>query len=146
MKNYSTEITLVALTLIFSGIIIAYSVTNHSSAKIEKNKIKYQSPNVESTTIYENSEETNTQVITVSVVEETDENTTTDYSTNYPVNINSATANDLCYKVPGLGEVLASRIVEYREIYGNFSSVDDLLIISGIGEEKLNDLRPYLTV
>lgn len=36
--------------------------------------------------------------------------------------------------LPGIGETLAGRIVEYRQEHGPFSSVDDLLAIPGIGE------------
>ena len=43
--------------------------------------------------------------------------------------------------LPGVGPVLASRIVEYREANGPFSEVEDLLDVGGIGEAKLAAMR-----
>lgn len=49
------------------------------------------------------------------------------------VDLNTATEEELML-LPGIGETLAGRIVEYRQEHGPFSSVDDLLAIPGIGE------------
>lgn len=62
-----------------------------------------------------------------------------------PVDLNSASADQLV-AVPGIGESLARRIVEFREKNGAFQSVDDLLKVQGIGEKSLQKLRPHLTV
>jgi competence protein ComEA len=61
------------------------------------------------------------------------------------INLNSATAEQL-ETLPGIGEVLASAIVEHRERNGPFASVDDLLEVSGIGEVRLADIRDLVTV
>lgn len=47
------------------------------------------------------------------------------------INVNSATQKDL-ETLKGVGPVIAERIVQYRESYGNFSSIDDLEKIKGI--------------
>lgn len=52
------------------------------------------------------------------------------------VNLNTASAQELT-QLPGIGEELARRIVEYRERHGAFASVEELLEVSGIGEGKL---------
>lgn len=57
----------------------------------------------------------------------------------FQLNPNSA-ARDELMRMPGIGEVLANRIIEARP----FSSIDDLLKVPGIGETKLSKLRPYL--
>lgn len=62
-----------------------------------------------------------------------------------PVDLNSASADQLV-AVPGIGESLARRIVEFRDKNGAFQSVDDLLKVQGIGEKSLQKLRPHLTV
>lgn len=62
------------------------------------------------------------------------------------ININTATAEELAEFLPGIGEVKAKRIVEYREASGGFDSVDELLNVSGIGEKTLETLRPYCRV
>lgn len=46
--------------------------------------------------------------------------------------------------LPGVGPVLAERIVAYREEHGRFETIEDLLDVSGVGERKLESLRPYL--
>ncbi len=61
------------------------------------------------------------------------------------ININTATAEQL-QLLPGIGEVIAQRIVDYRTESGPFKSVDDLLNVSGIGETKLEQIRPYAKV
>lgn len=61
------------------------------------------------------------------------------------ININTATAAELD-ALPGVGEVIAQRIVDYRTANGPFQSVDDLLNVSGIGEVTLEDMRDLVTV
>ena len=61
------------------------------------------------------------------------------------VNLNTATQEEL-ETLPGIGEVLAQRILEYRERNGPFRSVEDLTEVSGIGDQRLEDLRPHVTV
>ena len=61
------------------------------------------------------------------------------------ININTATADELC-RISGIGEVTATKIIEYRENNNGFSSVDDLLNVSGIGEKTLKKIKPYLKV
>ena len=61
------------------------------------------------------------------------------------LDINLAGAEDFA-QLSGLGEVLAGRIVEWREAHGAFLSVEQLLQVEGIGEAKLEQLRPYVAV
>ncbi len=61
------------------------------------------------------------------------------------VNLNRATAQEL-EKVPGLGPVLAARIVDHRAGSGPFREVEDLLDVSGIGEKKLAGIREYVVL
>ncbi|NLM36757.1 MAG: helix-hairpin-helix domain-containing protein [Firmicutes bacterium] len=48
--------------------------------------------------------------------------------------------------LPGIGPVLAARIIEYRETVGKFQTIDDLLAVKGIGEKTLAKIRPYLVI
>lgn len=61
------------------------------------------------------------------------------------VNINTAPAEELD-TLPGIGEVLAAAIIQYREEHGPFSSVEQLVDVSGIGEVTLEELRDLVTV
>ena len=49
-------------------------------------------------------------------------------------------------EIPGIGEVTAQRIVEFREKHGPFGRVEDLLKVKGIGEKSFEKLRPYVKV
>jgi competence protein ComEA len=62
-----------------------------------------------------------------------------------PVNLNTATLDQL-ESLPGIGPALGQRIIDYRTQHGPFASVDDLVDVSGIGESRLEDLRPLVTV
>lgn len=62
-----------------------------------------------------------------------------------PVDLNAATAEQLD-TLPGVGPSTASAILAYRNEHGPFSSVDDLLEVRGIGEAKLEQIRPLARV
>lgn len=61
------------------------------------------------------------------------------------LNLNQADAQAL-QALPGIGEVLAARILEYREQNGDFQSVEELMAVDGLGSAALSRLRPYVTV
>ena len=61
------------------------------------------------------------------------------------VDINSATVAQLI-EVNGIGEVLAQRIIEYRQAHEGFKSLDELNSVKGLGEKKLEKLLPFLTL
>lgn len=62
-----------------------------------------------------------------------------------PLDLNTAAAEELT-ELPGIGEELARRIVEYREEHGAFESVEELMEVSGIGEGKFAALEGRITV
>lgn len=66
-------------------------------------------------------------------------------STGGLVAVNRATAADL-ETLPGVGPVLAARILAYRDQHGPFSQIEDLLAVSGVGEAKLAAIRDLITV
>lgn len=62
-----------------------------------------------------------------------------------PLDINSASAAQL-EQVPGIGPSIANSIVRTREKSGPYHRLEDLLAIRGISKQRLEKLRPYLTV
>ncbi|MGX7680679.1 ComEA family DNA-binding protein [Jatrophihabitans sp. DSM 45814] len=62
-----------------------------------------------------------------------------------PIDLNSASVSELD-SLPGVGPVLAQRIVDWRTQHGRFDSVDQLRSVTGIGDSKYADLKPLVTV
>jgi competence protein ComEA len=61
------------------------------------------------------------------------------------VNLNTATQPEL-ETLPGVGPVTATSILEWRAEHGAFSSVDELLEVSGIGDATLAEIAPHVTL
>ena len=66
-------------------------------------------------------------------------------SPSSPVDLNTATADELD-ALPGVGPATAAAILAYRDEHGRFSAVDDLLDVRGIGDAKLEQIRPLVRV
>ena len=66
-------------------------------------------------------------------------------SSGAKVSLNTADATALD-TLPGVGPVLAQRIVDWRAAHGRFTSVDELGEVSGIGEKLLAQLSPLVTL
>ncbi len=63
----------------------------------------------------------------------------------FPININTASAEELM-ALPGIGEVLADRILAYREANGSFSAVEGLMNVEGIGEKRMEEIWDLVTL
>ncbi len=61
----------------------------------------------------------------------------------FPLDLNSARVEDFM-ELPGIGEKLAQRLVEYRRSHSGFRSVEDLRKVRGIGEKRMKRLRPLV--
>lgn len=61
------------------------------------------------------------------------------------ININTATAAEL-ETLPRIGPALAQRIIEWREANGQFSSVEDLKLVSGIGDKLFSGIVELVRV
>ena len=61
------------------------------------------------------------------------------------LNINIASVEEL-QTLSGIGPQMAKRIIQYREKHGNFTSVDALTKVKGLGEKTLEKLKPFIAV
>jgi competence protein ComEA len=62
-----------------------------------------------------------------------------------PVNLNTATSEQL-QTLPGVGPVLAQRIIAHRDQHGGFTNVSELRQVSGIGDARYQELKDRVTV
>lgn len=61
------------------------------------------------------------------------------------ISINKATCEELI-TLPGIGPKTAKRIIEYRDTYGPFWTLDDIKNVKGIGDKKYAKLKEYITI
>lgn len=61
------------------------------------------------------------------------------------ININNASKEELD-SLPGVGEVTAQKILDYRDENKEFKSIDEIKNVKGIGENKFNDLKDYICI
>lgn len=64
---------------------------------------------------------------------------------SFPIHLNSATKEELT-ALPGIGDTLAQRIIDYRSQHGNFQSIDELDQVKGIGSKILQKVKDKLTL
>lgn len=61
------------------------------------------------------------------------------------ININSATVAQF-EQLPGVGAVMAARIISYRTAHGAFAAIDDLTKVSGMGKSKFANLKSFVRI
>jgi competence protein ComEA len=61
------------------------------------------------------------------------------------LDVNQATVREFD-QLPGIGPALAQRIIDHRRSHGRFTTVEDLLLVKGIGSKKLERFRGLVTV
>ncbi len=62
------------------------------------------------------------------------------------IDINTADAVTIASTMKGVGEIKAAAIVTYRNDHGAFKSVDDLMLVKGIGEKTVEVNREVMTI
>lgn len=62
------------------------------------------------------------------------------------INLNTATAEELDQRLPGIGPALAQRIIDYRQQMGGFRTTEELQEVSGIGEKRYAEIKDLVCV
>ena len=61
------------------------------------------------------------------------------------ININTASSTEL-QTLNGIGPALAGRIIDYRNSYGNFVTIEEIMEVKGIGEKTFEKIKDYIRV
>lgn len=64
---------------------------------------------------------------------------------NKTININKADSKEL-QNLKGIGESLATTIIQYREENGKFKNIEEIMDVPGIGENKFNNIKDKIKV
>ena len=123
-KNYSTEkILLIVALILFAGIIF-FNAFYKSDASIPSVIYINENDKVNSENLDDNGQISNLNKI----------------------NINTATVEELSENLSGIGETIAKRIVEYREHNGEFTNIEDIKNVSGIGDKMFESIKDLICV
>lgn len=133
-RNFSHEKILIIIALALGSCIILYNAFYVPSAN---------TPSV----VYVDSSANTTSSSGISVEDngESSENQKS-IASNEKINLNTATQEDLSGNLDGVGEAIAKRIIEYRDTYGKFSSIDELKNVAGIGEKTFEKIKTKVCI
>lgn len=144
-KKRDIIILIVCGVVFFSVYSLSYYVRNYSAIEPDASILRSQTSGVSSTASA--STGTYPSKTKVSSAEKGTIDTTVTVPTAAPIciNINTASKEELML-LHGIGDVLSTAIINYRETNGRFNNIDELLLVDGIGEGILSDIRSYIYV
>ena len=121
-----------------SNINLAYKLEDGMKIKIptQKENKNTNIENIQETFITQNSGLETEQIQTNSQINEKKQE---------KININKANQEEL-ETLSGIGPSIANKIIQYRKDNGNFKSIDDIKNVSGIGENKYNEIKNSITI
>ncbi|MCL2426438.1 MAG: helix-hairpin-helix domain-containing protein [Oscillospiraceae bacterium] len=172
MRLRRIELVVIGLTLAFAVFmggfftgrswnavnVVSVSAQNEESQSSGLHMQVHESPTPDVSKSMENSSNSevreNSEIMPPSTVQE-QQPISSDETTSEPIgvpsygdgkiNINLASQSELT-DLPGIGSTLASRIVDYRRQHGDFSRIEDIRNVSGIGEKRYDAIQDMITV
>ena len=144
MKKQKIPI-LVLITCIFAAFVFGFFAGRNLNRTPVQIRTISPAPETTAAAIEENHSETTVPEAESESTEEDLSNNSGNASVSFPININTATSAQL-ENLPGIGPVIAQRIVDYRNAYGPYTSPGQLINVSGIGEKRLAAIWDYITI
>ena len=154
MNKNVYNIIILVIAIIMFGLFAFSALNNDKKEKINEDfelivitsgtttEIQHVSQNTTKITCLTDS---TTVEVTSTLTEISSETTVTTEPITFPININTANIYELM-ALEGIGETIATAIIEYREQNGHFINRDELLNVQGIGEAKLLAIWDYIFV
>lgn len=124
-KSKRQSLIIIAVALIMIGIILAVFSLSQPKVYVDSNGVSASE--------------------TQHIAETSDNQPSGETNVNLPLNINTCTYEELL-AIDDIGSARASAIIEYRDIIGSFTSVDQIKDIEGIGDSIYEKISPYLYV
>lgn len=144
---------LVGVALLLISVIFAFIA--FSQPKVSNDYTQEEESSAVYSPVFSDSEEETQEQSTVSKSDSTvaqsadavdnTEGKTEANNVEYPLNLNSCTAEELM-TIDNIGEARAEAIIAYRDYLGGYTSVEQLKDISGIGDKVYASIEPYVTV
>ena len=137
--------TSVSTTTAATSTAAATASTTAAAATASATTETTQTATVQTTRLTTTTTTATTTTTTSTATTTTTETTTTATTVSYPLNLNTATLEQLC-TLPDIGEVLAQAIIDKRTRLGGFTNRKQLLEIPGIGESRYDEIRWLLYI
>lgn len=151
-KTKAIYFLLSLIILVLAGMMIAYEQQPDEVPVIRNISETDISEISENTILYETSPDYEyvSEICSTSVSETTScislhESSDAEKNIEFPIDLNKASKDELMM-ISGIGDVLSDRIIEYRNMNGGFSSVNQLAEVKGIGDKRLEQFRSFLYV
>ena len=140
MKKQKIPI-LVLITCIFAAFVFGF----FAGRNLNRTPVQIRTISPAPETAFASAEDTAATETETASTESSDSASSENASVSFPININTATSAQL-ENLPGIGPVIAQRIVDYRNANGPFASTGQLINVSGIGETRLAAIWDYITI
>jgi competence ComEA-like helix-hairpin-helix protein len=141
LASYQKRIILLLLLIIFSGLLLKLIDRQHKAMGF--NIAGFLDGYRYSVTLNNDYRAANLSTQTAELPTTKKESKNVSVDAEFTIDINSADVVSL-QRLPGIGPVLAQRIIAYRDSIGEYVDAEELLDVKGIGEKKLAGIREYL--